>query len=101
MKVGEKIGKPIRVDHATGEVARGKFARMCVEVDIKKPLLSKFKLRRTARKIEYEGLHLVCFDCGVYGHRKDECSLNQGNMEEPEKDEGVGVADGRDERAPA
>ena len=75
MKVGEKIGKPIRIDQTTGLVSRGKFARLCVEVDITKPLLSKFKLRRRVRRIEYEGIHLVCFHCGVYGHRKDNCPM--------------------------
>ena len=73
MKVGEKIGKPIRIDRTTGLVSRGKFARLCVEVDITKPLMSKFKLRRRVRRIEYEGIHLVCFNCGVYGHRKENC----------------------------
>ena len=75
MKVGEKIRKPIRIDQTTGLVSRGKFARLCVEVDITKPLLSKFKLRRRVRRIEYEGIHLVCFHCGVYGHRKDNCPM--------------------------
>ncbi|XP_073015397.1 uncharacterized protein [Primulina eburnea] len=74
MKIGNKIGRPIRVDQATSMVSRGKFARMCVEVDITKPLLAKFKLRRRVRKIEYEGIHLICFDCGVYGHRQGECN---------------------------
>ncbi|OMO77876.1 Zinc knuckle CX2CX4HX4C [Corchorus capsularis] len=27
-------------------------------------------------KVEYEGLHLICFGCGQFGHRKDACSLN-------------------------
>lgn len=49
---------------------------MCVEVDITKPLLSKFKLRRRIRRIEYEGIHLICFNCGVYGHRDDQCRIN-------------------------
>ncbi|XVF69877.1 hypothetical protein PTKIN_Ptkin11bG0116100 [Pterospermum kingtungense] len=68
MKVSEKIRKPIRVDHTTSLVSRGKFAKLCVEVDITKPFLSKFKLRRKIRKIEYKGIHLVCFHYGVYGH---------------------------------
>lgn len=24
--------------------------------------------------LEYEGLHLICFWCGKYGHKKDQCS---------------------------
>lgn len=24
-------------------------------------------------KLEYEGLNLICFNCGVYGHNKEEC----------------------------
>lgn len=49
MKIGSKIGRPIRVDQATSLVSRGKFARICVEVDISKPLLAKFMLRRRVR----------------------------------------------------
>lgn len=54
MKIGELIGEPKHIDKATSLVSRGRFARMCVEVDITKPLLSKFKLRRRVRRIEYE-----------------------------------------------
>ncbi|XP_021611705.1 uncharacterized protein LOC110614472 [Manihot esculenta] len=53
MRVGAKVGKPIRVDTRTSLVSRGRFARMCVEVDLSKPLLSKFKLQKRIRKIEY------------------------------------------------
>lgn len=73
MKIGKKIGEPKYIDQATNIVSRGRFARMCVEVDITKPLLSKFKLRRRIRRIEYEGIHLVCFKCGIYGHNEDSC----------------------------
>lgn len=76
-RVGEKIGKPIRIDSATSLTSRGKFARLCVEVDITKPLLAKFWLRRRVRRIEYEGIHLVCFKCGVYGHSHDMCSKEE------------------------
>ncbi|KAJ9187288.1 hypothetical protein P3X46_002761 [Hevea brasiliensis] len=64
-----EIGVPIRIDDITLGVSPGKFARMCVKVDLTKPLLSKFKFRRRIHKIEYEGINLICFECGVYGHR--------------------------------
>lgn len=76
MKIGEQIGRPIKIDHATSFANRGMFARMCVEVDITKPFVSKFKLKRRVRRIEYEGVHLVCFCCGIYGYNKDSCSSN-------------------------
>lgn len=63
---------------STGEflmMERAKFARVCVEVDLRKILVSKFKLNGRIYNVEYEGLHLVCFGCGCYGHKKDECPL--------------------------
>lgn len=42
-------------------------------MDLTKPLLAKFKFRNQVQRIEYEGLHLVCCGCGVYGHKKEEC----------------------------
>lgn len=82
MRLGEKIGEPKNIDEETSLVSRGKFARMCVEIDITKPLISKFKLRKKVRRIEYEGMHLVCFNCGVYGHTTDQCKRES-------KDEGT------------
>ncbi|XVE49009.1 hypothetical protein DITRI_Ditri01bG0047500 [Diplodiscus trichospermus] len=73
MKNGSKIGQPVMVDQATSLASRGKFARICIEVDITKPLLAKFQLRRRIRRIEYEGIHLICFLCGVYGHHWGNC----------------------------
>ncbi|CAN1180883.1 hypothetical protein LINPERHAP2_LOCUS35023 [Linum perenne] len=49
---------------------------MCVEIDLHKPLVSKYRLHRRVRRIEYEGLHEICFTCGRYGHGKQACSLN-------------------------
>ena len=41
--------------------------------ELLKPLVSKFILRRRIRKLEYEGIYLVCFGCGIYSHRKETC----------------------------
>ncbi|CAN1131001.1 hypothetical protein LINPERHAP2_LOCUS6156 [Linum perenne] len=71
--IGDRIGKTVRIDHTTLEGTRGNFARICVEVDLSKPLLSKYRLRRRVRRIEYEGLHTICFNCGCYGHKDEAC----------------------------
>ncbi|CAN1134646.1 hypothetical protein LINPERHAP2_LOCUS8395 [Linum perenne] len=71
--IGDRIGKTVRIDHTTLEGTRGNFTRICVEVDLSKPLLSKYRLRRRVRRIEYEGLHTICFNCGCYGHKDEAC----------------------------
>ncbi|CAN1120338.1 hypothetical protein LINPERHAP2_LOCUS151 [Linum perenne] len=45
-RIGDRIGRTVRIDHTTLEGSRGNFARICVEVDLSKPLLSKYRLRR-------------------------------------------------------
>lgn len=90
MKLGEKIGRSIRADYATSITSRGKFARMCVKVDFLKKLLPKFRLKNRIRKIEYEGLYLVCFKCGIYGHREEVFGYNDGKDGGMNKDNGVG-----------
>ena len=73
MILGSKIGKLVRIDDATSTISKGHYARICMEIDLLKPLVAKFKLRRRVRKLEYKGFHLVCFVYGLYGHRKESC----------------------------
>ncbi|EEF31350.1 conserved hypothetical protein [Ricinus communis] len=68
---GNKIGKLIKIDDATSNAPRGRFARLCVEVDVSIPLLIKFKLRR---------------QCGRYGHWKYTCPSSV-FLEQPEPKE--------------
>ncbi|XVE77750.1 hypothetical protein DITRI_Ditri13aG0087600 [Diplodiscus trichospermus] len=72
LRIGQLIGKPLKMNTTTLSTARGRFMRVCMEVDLEKPLLSKFRFRRKVHRIEYEALHLVCFHCGRYGHQKEE-----------------------------
>lgn len=71
--IGERIGKVVKVDRTTACVERGKFIRMSIEVDLSKPLLSKFRLHGKVWRIQYEGLKLICFNCGKIGHKEDSC----------------------------
>ncbi|XP_031131731.1 uncharacterized protein LOC116033116 [Ipomoea triloba] len=73
-KIGNKLQRTIRVDHTTSLVSKGKFARVCVEIDISKPLVSRFTLEDRVWHVAYEGMHLVCFSCGLYGYRQESCS---------------------------
>ncbi|CAN1823610.1 hypothetical protein LINPERHAP1_LOCUS30444 [Linum perenne] len=70
-RIGDKIGQLVRIDQTTLAMERGNYARICVRVDMSKKLLSKYKLLHRIRRVEYEGLHVVCFKCGIYGHTND------------------------------
>ncbi|CAN1146386.1 hypothetical protein LINPERHAP2_LOCUS15218 [Linum perenne] len=43
-RIGDKIGKLVRIDSTTLAMERGNYARICVRVDLSKKLLSKYKL---------------------------------------------------------
>ncbi|KAI9108191.1 hypothetical protein K1719_021064 [Acacia pycnantha] len=71
--IGNMIGKIIKIDRSISIYDKGEFARICVEVDLHKPLLPAFTIFGENRQLVYEGLHLVCFECGRYGHVMERC----------------------------
>lgn len=71
--IASVIGKPIRVDRNTLNVERGRFARVCVEIDLTQPVVGKYCLDDHWFRVEYEGLHLICSKCGCYGHMTRNC----------------------------
>ncbi|KAJ4838451.1 hypothetical protein Tsubulata_041033 [Turnera subulata] len=81
-RIARRVGKPIKVDEVTLRSSRVKFARVCIEVDLTKPLVSKFSLRRRIWRVVYEGLNTVCFQCGRYGHAMDKCIFDPVTGEE-------------------
>ncbi|KAF7833178.1 LIM domain-containing protein A-like [Senna tora] len=83
-RLGDLFGKTLKIDEHTlkeqngkVEVERANFARVCKEIDLRKKLLSKFRQFGRVHHIEYEGLRLVCFDCGKFGHNKEGCPNNR------------------------
>ncbi|XP_058733532.1 uncharacterized protein LOC131605159 [Vicia villosa] len=70
--IGNRIGTTVKVDRNTLKIERGKYARLCMQVDLTKPLLAMFSIKGRHYKIENEGLHLLCLRCGRFGHVKDE-----------------------------
>ncbi|KAL4384684.1 hypothetical protein GQ457_15G002820 [Hibiscus cannabinus] len=70
------IGKIVRIDYNTTEGKCGKFARLAVVVDLKKPLIPSIVIDNFHQKIEYEGLPIICYGCRCYGHTEDACKLN-------------------------
>ncbi|CAN1175306.1 hypothetical protein LINPERHAP2_LOCUS31882 [Linum perenne] len=74
-RIGNYIGKTVRLDLATAEGARGRYARVCVEVDLSKPLLGKYMLEDRVFFVEYESIENFCFGCGSYGYKAENCPI--------------------------
>ncbi|XVF27193.1 hypothetical protein REPUB_Repub14bG0086000 [Reevesia pubescens] len=67
------VGRGIKVDRNTEDAIRGRFARLCIEVDLTKALVSLLFIGKHKQVVEYEGLHMVCFHCGKFGHKQETC----------------------------
>ena len=76
----------MKVDATTLEQARGKYARICIEVDLKKELLSEFALHGKTYCLQYESLHTVCFCCGLYEHLLEACLEKKTFQEEVDEE---------------
>jgi hypothetical protein len=83
--IGNRVGKTVKVDKNTLTHERGKYARLCVQVDLSKPVLGMFTIKGRKYNIEYEGLHMLCLTCGKFGHYKEGC-----------QDRGISTADQRE-----
>ncbi|KAK9939900.1 hypothetical protein M0R45_016580 [Rubus argutus] len=73
--IGKLLGSVVKVDKLTLAQSRGKFGRLCVEIDLLKPLVPYMEVEDTAYSIIYEGISMICFNCGCYGHTKANCTI--------------------------
>ncbi|KAK9019343.1 hypothetical protein V6N11_053868 [Hibiscus sabdariffa] len=83
-EIGENISHVVKIDYQTESGRRGRFARMAVKIDLRKPLISKLIINGKIQIVEYESLPTVCFHCGKYGHSQETCP--DINVEPGEKD---------------
>ncbi|XP_050258954.1 uncharacterized protein LOC126703943 [Quercus robur] len=70
-QIGKSIGNVLRVDMHTATKTRGKFARLCVQIDVNKPLITAILIGKFEQPVCYEGISKLCFECGRVGHYKD------------------------------
>lgn len=54
--IGSAIGPVLRIDSHTVANARGRYARLCVQVQIDKPLISTILIDKFKQKVTYEGI---------------------------------------------
>ena len=68
-KIGGAIGLVLKIDSYTAIGSRGSYARLCIHVNLDKPLINTVKVGRLKQKILYEGIGALCFCCGRLGHK--------------------------------
>ncbi|GKV21520.1 hypothetical protein SLEP1_g31494 [Rubroshorea leprosula] len=74
-RIGNEIRTLLRVDAHTAHHTRGQYARVCVRIDLNKPLVKLLRLGKIRQKVVYEGIRGLCFACGRIGHRKKVCTF--------------------------
>nr|XP_023881793.1 uncharacterized protein LOC111994167 [Quercus suber]POE73841.1 uncharacterized protein CFP56_26818 [Quercus suber] len=70
-EIRNSIGKVLRIDIHTAMEARGKYVRMCIQIDINKPLIDTILIGLFEQAVSYEGIQKLCFSCGRFGHLKE------------------------------
>ena len=55
-ELGETIGKVLRIDAHTAMEARGRYARICIQIDINQPLVNTILIGRFEQPVSYEGI---------------------------------------------
>jgi hypothetical protein len=73
LRIGSGLGPVLRVDFNTSAGIRVRFVRICIQLDLDKPLARTIRVGKTKLAVVYEGIRLLCFHCGRIGHRREWC----------------------------
>lgn len=71
--IAKGLGRPVKVDDTTLNFERARFARVCVEVNLSRPLKGTVMINGERYFVAYEGLTNICSGCGIYGHLVHNC----------------------------
>lgn len=67
-RIGNTIDQLLRMDICTQNTKRGQYVRLCIQVQIDQPMLTSIYTSNHQRRILYEGINLLCYQCGRVGH---------------------------------
>ncbi|XP_019231502.1 PREDICTED: uncharacterized protein LOC109212329 [Nicotiana attenuata] len=73
-KIGNAIGRLLKIDVCTSATLRGCYARICVEIPLDIPVQPFLYIGLHKQYIYYEGEDYLCKKCGRFGHTMDHYS---------------------------
>ena len=75
-EIGGAIGLVLRIDSYTAMGTRASYTRLCIQVDLTKPLITAIRVGKLRQKVLYEGISSLCFCCGRLGHKLESCNYH-------------------------
>ncbi|GMY25615.1 hypothetical protein FCV25MIE_20857 [Fagus crenata] len=75
-RIGNQLGTLLKVEARTVDGERGRFARLCIQIDLDQPLTPMVHIGDINQRVQYEGISAICFHCGCVGHKAPNCPLN-------------------------
>lgn len=72
-KIGNTIGRQLRIDACTSSTLRGRYAQLCVEVPMDKPVKLFVYIGNYKQHIYYEGEKFLCIKYGKLDHNQLKC----------------------------
>ncbi|XP_070042758.1 uncharacterized protein [Nicotiana tomentosiformis] len=75
-RIGNSIGKLLKVDVCTSATLRGRYARLCLKLPLEQPVQNHILVGHHKQAILYEGENILCKACGRIGHTCHNCSYS-------------------------
>lgn len=79
---GQIIRPVVKINEHPNAAIRGRFAKLAVCVNLKKPLISKIRINGKIQRVEYDSIPNVCFTCKLYTHSSGLCMGGNKTREE-------------------
>nr|POF10659.1 hypothetical protein CFP56_27217 [Quercus suber] len=70
-EIRNAIGPMLKVDVNTASRMRGRYARICVQIDLSRPLIIMVLIGSLVQEVVYEGISVLYFGYGRVGHKRD------------------------------
>ena len=60
-RIGNQLGKLLKIDARIIDSELGRYARLCVQIDLNQPLTPKVRIGDILQRVQYEGISTICF----------------------------------------